>query len=270
MTATQKLIEKFNSGLHICTGLDTDLKKIPSHLQSCSDPVFEFNKIIIDNTYKGTAAYKLNLAFFESRGTAGLESMLKTIEYIPDDILKIGDAKRGDIGNTSTMYARSIFDEFKFDSVTLHPYMGFDSLQPFIDYTEKVSFILALTSNPGASDFEKLLLNDDTYVYQKVIQKSNEWNTKNNCGIVFGATKIDELKTNISSFGNLLILLPGVGAQGGSLTEVVECFTQNKNQNFLINVSRALIYAESAANFGLAAGRVLADYNSQVERQMNL
>ncbi|MFH1196921.1 MAG: orotidine-5'-phosphate decarboxylase [bacterium] len=270
MTASQKLIEKFNNGFHICTGLDTDLKKIPQHLLNSPDPVFEFNKIIIDNTYKGTAAYKLNLAFFESRGTSGIESMMKTIEYIPNDILKIGDAKRGDIGNTSQMYAQSIFDEFKFDSITVNPYMGFDSLEPFLKYTDKVSFILALTSNAGAVDFEKLQLTDGDFVYQKVITKANEWNKKNNCGIVFGATKLEELKSNISSFGNLFILLPGVGAQGGSLTDVVATFKQNQYSNYLINISRALIYADNTEDFGKAANRVLDDYNNQVIKQMNL
>lgn len=268
MKASEKLIGKFNGGLHICAGLDTDPAKIPAHLKNEKDPVFEFNKIIIDNTYKEAAAYKINLAFFESGGLAGIESMLRTLEYMPADAFVIGDAKRGDIGNTSKMYAQSIFDEFKFDSITVNPYMGFDSLEPFLNYSGKVTFILALTSNPGADDFEKLQLSEGGFVYQSVISKVNEWNTYKNCGIVFGATKLDELKSNIKTFNDLFVLLPGVGTQGGSLTEVVESFRQNQNNRFLINVSRALIYADSSSSFGRTAGKVLNDYNRQVDMML--
>ena len=214
MNALEKLAKKNSQGYHICVGLDTDINKIPKHLLSFDDPVFEFNKRIIEATSKTAAAYKINFAFYETAGSKGFESLKKTIALLPGDVLTIGDAKRGDIGNTSQMYASSVFEHFGFDAITLHPYMGSDSLKPFLDYGDKLNFVLVLTSNPGASDFEKLKLEDGSYVFQKVISTVAGWNEKGNCGFVFGATKIDELKENILSFKGMPVLLPGVGAQG--------------------------------------------------------
>ena len=185
----------------------------------------------------------------------------KTLSLIPEDILVIGDAKRGDIGNTSQMYAQAMFEHFKLDSSTLNPYMGYDSLSPFIDYTENIHFILALTSNPGSLDFEKLELTNGKKVYQEVIAKVNQWNKNNNLGIVFGATNLEELKENIQNFQNLFVLLPGVGAQGGDLQEIVNTFKENSNNNYLINVSRALIYADNTKNFASVCQKVLENYN---------
>lgn len=266
MKASEKLLKKFDEGLHICVGLDTDITKIPQHLRFLKDPEFEFNKIIIENTAHAAAAYKINTAFYEKDGRRGLEMLERTLEIIPSDILTIGDAKRGDIGNTSQMYARAVFDGMKFDSVTLHPYMGYDSLSPFLEYTDKVNFILGLTSNKGAADFEKLELRSGEYLYQKVIAKVKEWNEAGNCGIVFGATNPEELKLSIGSFGNLFVLIPGVGAQGGSLEDVAEIFENAGNKNYLINVSRALIYADGTPDFGKSAAGILKNYNDTISR----
>ncbi len=176
----------------------------------------------------------------------------------------IADAKRGDIGNTSSMYAKSVYEHFKCDAVTIHPYMGEDSVRPFLEYEDKLNFILALTSNSGASDFEKLKLEDGTFLFQKVISKVNSWNSKRNCGIVFGATKIAELKENINSFENLAVLLPGVGAQGGSLEEVVKTFKENNRLNLVVNVSRGILYKSTGTDFGEAAQNEIAELNKTV------
>jgi len=264
MTAREKLLKKLNTGLHICVGLDTDFNKIPNFLKNEKDPIFEFNKIIIESTKEDAAAYKINFAFYEKLGARGLDIIKKTLELIPNNILTIADAKRGDIGNTSEMYAKAIFDEFNFDSITLHPYMGFDSLKPFFDYDKKLNFILALTSNAGSNDFEKLKLENGKYLYQQVIERINEWNQFKNLGIVFGATNLDELKSNLNSFGDLFILLPGVGAQGGSLEEVVKAFLSIHSNNFLINVSRALIYCDASEKFGEKVNLLIKNYNESI------
>jgi len=269
MTAQEKLLGKTSNGFHICVGLDSDIKKIPRHLLNHPNPVLEFNKIIIENTYQKAAAYKINFAFYEKDGSQGLETIHRTLELIPKDVLTIADAKRGDIGNTSQMYAYSIYDHFQFDAITLHPYMGFDSLSPFIEYKNKLNFILALTSNSGSSDFEKQKLETGKYLYQYVIEKVNEWNKDQNCGIVFGATNIDELNANINSFQNLPVLLPGVGAQGGSIEEVAKAFSNKKNMNFLINISRALIYPDGSENFELKVFQTIREYNSAVHSILN-
>ncbi len=264
MTALEKLYTAVASGKHVCVGLDTDIKKIPPHLFKTNNPVIEFSKIVIENTVEGAAAYKINFAFYEKDGTRGFENLHKTLEMIPKNILTIADAKRGDIGNTSEMYAQSIFGHFNFDSVTLHPYMGYDSIEPFIKYKDKLNFILALTSNKGSADFEKQKLSNGKFLYQSVIQKVNEWNTSKNCGIVFGATNSLELKENIESFGDLAILLPGIGAQGGSLDDVVSTFKASSNNNYLINVSRALLYCDLSVEFGGVINRTLAELNNSI------
>ncbi len=265
MKASEKLKSKIEKGLHFCVGLDPDLKKIPKHLLNSDDPILEFNKQIIEKTVEETAAYKLNFAFFESLGGRGFETLNKTVELIPSDILIIGDAKRGDIGNTSKMYAQSLFDHFKFDASTLNPYMGIDSVKPFLDYEGKLNFILALTSNSSAEDFEKLKLENGKMIFQEVIEKVKSWNTNNNCGLVFGATNLSELTENISSFDGMPILLPGIGAQGGSLEEVVKVFKSAQHSQFLINSSRAIIYADNSLNFAAEAGEVLKKYNKSVQ-----
>ncbi len=264
MTSREKLISRLQARKHVCVGLDTDLNKIPQHLKSAEDPIFEFNKAIINSTAEQAGAFKINLAFYEKEGATGFDSLQKTLSILPDDVLIIGDAKRGDIGNTSLMYAQSIFDHFKFDAVTLHPYMGYDSLQPFFDYSDKIHFILALTSNSGSKDFEKLMLENGDYVYQQVISKANMWNQNKNLGIVFGATNPVELDQEIRNFSNLFVLLPGIGAQGGSLDDVVTSFKKFNNFNFIVNVSRAVIYADDTERFAEAAAEKMSEYNTIV------
>lgn len=262
MTAVDKIINKNDAGKFICVGLDTDKNKIPDFLKNDPDGVFKFNQSIIEATKDYSAAYKINFAFYEQAGSDGIKELERTVGLIPTDILSIADAKRGDIGNTSEMYAKSIYEHFGFDSATLHPYMGKDSLQPFLDYNEKMNFILVLTSNPGASDFEKLELKDGKFLYQKILKNINDWNDYSNCGIVFGATKIDELKSNINNFGNLSVLLPGVGAQGGSLEDVNNVFKSLNRKNYLVNVSRGIIYKSSGEDFADAARSEIIYLNS--------
>ncbi len=264
MTAQEKLYMRLNNGYHICVGLDTDKNKIPKHLSVDKNGVLEFNRCIIETTCELAAAYKINFAFYEEAGPEGMKMLAQTLEIIPDNILVIGDAKRGDIGNTSQMYAQSLFNHYNLDASTLNPYMGRDSLQPFLDYKDKINFILALTSNPGSHDFEKLELTSGKKVYQEVINKVNSWNSFNNCGIVFGATNLEELKGNISNFGNLFVLLPGVGAQGGDLKGIVSTFKEYSNKNYIINVSRALLYADGSENYANASRKVLEEYNKEI------
>ena len=266
MKAVQKLKLKNDQGKFICVGLDTDLEKIPYHLHSLENPILEFNKKIIDATSEYAAAYKINFAFYEKLGSKGFDILLQTKEFIPKDILAIADAKRGDIGNTSKHYADSVFNYFRFDSITINPYMGEDSINPFLEYEDKLIFILALTSNPGAEDFEKLQLKDGSYVFQRVIAKVNTWNKKNNCGLVFGGTKLQELKENINSFGGMPVLLPGVGAQGGSLEDVMDLFIKYNKHNLLINISRGIIYKDSSPDFAVAAKYEIQTMNDKVNK----
>ena len=266
MTSQEKIISKNNEGKFICVGLDTDINKIPTFLRNETDGVFKFNQSIIEATKDYAAAYKINFAFYEREGAQGISELEKTVDLIPHDILSIADAKRGDIGNTSEMYAKSVYEHFKFDAVTLHPYMGKDSLQPFLDFADKINYVLVLTSNPGANDFEKLELTGGRFLYQNILQKVSEWNEKHNCGIVFGATNLDELKSNINNFGNLSVLLPGVGAQGGSLEDISETFNNNKRKNYLVNVSRGIIYKSSGEDFAEAAREELISLNNITSR----
>jgi len=266
MTSIQKLNSANESGNYICVGLDTDPKKLPAHLHSLKNPVVEFNKKIIEATKGAAAAYKLNLAFYESEGIVGLENLEETLSFIPENILRIADGKRGDIGNTSSLYARSIYEHFKFDSATLNPYMGQDSLEPFLDYKSKLNFILALTSNPGSADFQKLKLKNGTFLYQDVIKKIHMWNKNSNCGIVFGATNLNELIENLNLFDDLPLLIPGVGAQGGNLEDVIRTLFTAKKFSFLINVSRGIIQKSLGEDFEEAAKNELLSLNQTIAR----
>ena len=266
MNAQSKLANKVLDDYHICVGLDSDIKKIPKHLLKSKNPVLDFNKYVIDSTSSHAAAYKINFAFYEQSGMEGIDTLEKTIDYIPDDLLIIADAKRGDIGNTSAKYAESVFDHFNCDSITLHPYMGFDSVEPFLQYENKLSFILGLTSNPGSFDFEKKKLESGKFLYQEVIEQVKKWNKNSNCGLVFGATNIEELRFNISSFNTLPILLPGVGAQGGRLEDVVRTFNENNKDNYLINISRGLIYCDSSKSFQNQINKKIISFNHTVKK----
>ena len=244
-------------GSFLCVGLDSDIKKIPVHLLDTSDPVFSFNKGIIDATAEYTVAYKPNLAFYESNGLQGWSSLEKTVHYIREkhpDIFLIADAKRGDIGNTSSMYARAFFENLDFDSVTVAPYMGEDSVKPSLGYPEKWVILLALTSNKGAFDFQ--FMQDKVSgekLFEKVLKQSQNWGTDENMMYVVGATKAEELSGIRKIVPNHVLLVPGVGAQGGSLQEVAR-YGMNSQCGLLVNSSRAIIYASSETDFAEKAG----------------
>ena len=232
----------------LCIGLDTDIQKIPEYLSKFDDPVFEFNKQIIDSTKDLCVAYKLNTAFYESNGINGWKSLMKTIEYIPKNIFSIADAKRGDIGNTSKMYAKTFFETMDFDSITVNPYMGSDSVEPFLDFNNKWVILLALTSNKGSEDFQNFSNQSNIKLYQQVIEKSMNWSDDSRIMYVVGATKSDSLKEIRKIIPDHFLLIPGVGAQGGSLDDVVK-FGMNKDCGLLINSSRSIIYAGQRENF---------------------
>ena len=235
----------------LCIGLDTELKKIPAHLQVYDDPVYEFNRQIIDHTKDLCVAYKLNLAFYESLGSDGLLAFEKTIKHIPENIFTIADAKRGDIGNTSRMYADTFFNYYKVHAVTVAPYMGADSVKPFLDYPGKFTIVLALTSNEGSNDFQTM--NDGKeMLFEKVIRKVSDWGTPDNVMFVAGATRNEQLKRIREIAPDHFLLIPGVGAQGGDLQTVARyCMTDDCGM--LVNSSRQVIYASSGKNFAEAA-----------------
>ena len=238
---------------YLCVGLDTDIHKIPEHLKKAEDPLFEFNKQIIDATIDFTVAYKPNIAFYEAHGLKGWESLMKTIEYIPKEAFIIADAKRGDIGNTSKMYARAFFEEMNCDAITVAPYMGEDSVKPFLEFENKWVILLALTSNVGGKDFQNLQLESGEEVYERVLKKSQEWGSANELMYVVGATKAEAL-TNIRKIvPDHFLLVPGVGAQGGSLEEVSK-YGMNSQCGLLVNSSRGIIYVDSTENFAAIAG----------------
>ncbi len=234
----------------LCIGLDTDLRKIPSHLLNTDDPIFEFNKQIIDTTHDLCVAYKPNIAFYESMGASGWNSLKKTLEYIPKEIFTIADAKRGDIGNTSKMYAKTFFETYNFDSVTVAPYMGSDSVKPFLDFDGKWAIVLALTSNQGGLDFQLLKDEDNEMLYQKVLKKAQTYG--HNIMFVVGATRAEALKEIRKIAPDNFLLVPGVGAQGGSLEEVAE-YGMNSHCGLLVNSSRGIIYASSSQDFAKVA-----------------
>ncbi|HUS99204.1 MAG TPA: orotidine-5'-phosphate decarboxylase [Candidatus Thermoplasmatota archaeon] len=234
----------------LCVGLDTDKGKIPKFLiEASKNPLLDFNKAIIDATKDLVCAYKLNMAFYEIGGRKGIEALEKTIQYIPRNIVIILDGKRNDIGNTAKNYAQSLFDTLKGDAVTINPYLGKDGIMPFLEYTDKCSFILCRTSNPSAGDFQDLLVSS-TPVYQIVAQKIREWNTNNNCGAVVGATYPEELKTVRTILGEAIpILIPGVGKQGGDIEKTVRNGTNAQGEMTLINSSREIIFAGEHQDF---------------------
>ncbi len=241
----------------LCVGLDTDILKIPKHLMDTSDPVFSFNKEIIDATAEFTVAYKPNLAFYESLGWQGWQTLEKTVEYIKSkypEIFLIADAKRGDIGNTSNLYARAFFEKLDFDAVTVAPYMGEDSVKPFMTYPEKWVILLALTSNKGAADFQ-YLKNGETgdQLFESVLKTSQNWGTAENMMYVVGASKAEKLKEIRQIVPDHFLLVPGVGAQGGSLQEVAQN-GMNSQCGLLVNSSRGIIYASTGIDFAKNAG----------------
>lgn len=246
----------------LCVGLDTDLKKVPAHLFAEEDPVLAFNKAIIDATKDYTVAYKINTAFYEAQGLKGWESMQKTLEYIPKDIFSIADAKRGDIGNTAEQYAHTFFKTYPFDSVTVAPYMGKDSVQPFMQFDGHWAIVLGLTSNAGSADFQ-LQPSGDELMYERVLKTVASWGTPDNLMFVIGATRKEQLQHVRQMLPDHFFLIPGVGAQGGDVPTVCEN-ALNKDGGILINVSRAVIFASSGEDFAVKAGEAAKDYQQQM------
>lgn len=245
-----ELIKKKQS--YLCIGLDTDIKKIPSHLLKLDDPVFEFNRQIIEATQDLCVSYKPNIAFYESMGSDGWQSLKKTLEVIPDDIFTISDAKRGDIGNTSGLYARAFFENMKFDSVTVAPYMGEDSVTPFLAYKNAWVILLGLTSNSGSADFQNLELANGKKLFQEVLEKSQQWGTVDNLMYVIGATQAEFFQEIRQIVPDHFLLVPGVGAQGGDLKKLSQ-YGMNDHCGLLVNSSRAIIYASQGEDFAEAA-----------------
>lgn len=246
----------------LCVGLDTDMNKIPKHLLEEDDPVFAFNKAIIDATKDYTVAYKLNTAFYEAQGLKGWESMVKTLDYIPNDIFTIADAKRGDIGNTAKQYAKTFFETYPFDSVTVAPYMGADSVQPFMEFDGKWAIVLGLTSNKGSADFQ-LQQSGDELLYEKVLKTVATWGSDENTMFVIGATRKEQLQHVRSLLPKHFFLVPGVGAQGGDVATVCSN-AMNDDAGILINVSRGVIYVSDGTDFADKAGAAAADYQQQM------
>jgi orotidine 5'-phosphate decarboxylase len=268
----KQLIEQiFTKKSFLCVGLDTDLNKVPKFLLNEEDSIFSFNKAIIDATAPYCVAYKPNLAFYECYGLKGMEAFEKTITYLkekyPNHFI-IADAKRGDIGNTSKMYAQTFFKEYNVDALTIAPYMGEDSVKPFLEYEGKWVILLALTSNKGSHDFQLFEDKDSVRLFERVLSKAQEWGTTENLMFVVGATQ-GSLFADIRKLApNSFLLVPGVGAQGGSLQEVCK-YGMNKDCGLLVNSSRGIIYASSEANFAEIAGEKAKELQQEMEKELD-
>lgn len=252
----------------LCIGLDTDINKIPKFLLDLEDPIFEFNKKIIDATNSYCVAYKPNIAFYESEGLNGWKALEKTIKYINSnfpEIFTIADAKRGDIGNTSYMYAKAYFDTLNFDSITINPYMGKDSVEPFLDYKNKHTILLALTSNLGAFDFQTKNVDKTSHqFYYEVIKTSTNWKNSSQLMYVVGATKASYLREIRNIIPNNFLLIPGIGAQGGDLKDVCKN-GMNNDVGLLVNSSRSIIFASTGSDFDLISAKKAQEIQSQME-----
>jgi orotidine-5'-phosphate decarboxylase len=264
---------------YLCVGLDTDITKIPNHLQQNKNAIVDFNKAIIDATKEYCVSYKINTAFYEALGSKGWDAMEETVNYIPSTHLKIADAKRGDIGNTSSQYAKAFFETLKFDAITVAPYMGEDSIRPFLEYEDKWTIVLGLTSNKGAADFEmQRLVSGDTnqgnepddlqlYLYEEVLNKVSKWGTPDNLMFVVGATQAAQMQDVRRFVPNNFLLVPGVGFQGGSLAETSK-YGMNKDCGLLVNASRAIIYAGSGENFAEEAKAIAQQYQTEMQQYL--
>ena len=268
---TKQLIQQIEAKQSLlCVGLDTDMTKIPPHLLEEEDPLFTFNKAIIEATHTFAVAYKPNTAFYEAHGEKGWRALKKTIDYLNrhhPEIFTIADAKRGDIGNTSSMYAKAFFEDMQFDSVTIAPYMGRDSVEPFLAFENKHTILLALTSNEGAFDFQTQKLNDEE-LYKKVLRTSLTWQNSQNLMYVVGATKAEYLKEIRKIIPEHFLLVPGVGAQGGSLEEVCH-YGLNNYYGLLINSSRGIIYASKGEDFAKGAGEKAEELQQKMKLMLN-
>lgn len=268
MTRQQLIDQIFLKKTYLCVGLDTDLTKIPKHLLKENDPVFEFNKQIIDATKDLCISYKINTAFYEANGVKGWESMEKTVNYIPKTHFTIADAKRGDIGNTSSQYAKAFFETLNFDAITVAPYMGADSILPFLEFKNKWTIVLGLTSNAGSKDFE-LQKSGDDFLYEKVLKTASAWGNPENLMFVIGATQSAEFEKIRQITPHHFYLVPGVGEQGGSLKDISEkaMIRDSSSKNIcgiLVNASRAIIYASAEKNFAEAARSIAYGYQQEM------
>ena len=271
----KSLIEQIRQKMsYLCVGLDTDLSMIPKHLRENKNAVVDFNKAIIDATKDLCVGYKINTAFYEALGSKGWEAMEETANYISATHLKIADAKRGDIGNTSSQYARAFFETLNFDAITVAPYMGEDSIRPFLDYQDKWTIVLGLTSNKGADDFEMLKLVTESeehlrseLLYEHVLRTVSQWGSPNNCMFVTGATQATEFENIRGIVPDHFLLVPGVGFQGGSLADVSK-YGMNKDCGLLVNVSRAIIYAGSSENFAVEAAEIAKQYQTEMKNYL--
>jgi orotidine-5'-phosphate decarboxylase len=249
----------------LCIGLDTDAAKLPATVMSAADPVAAFNTQIIAATHDLVCAYKLNLAFYEAMGERGWHALRETLAAIPREVITIADGKRGDIGNSSELYARSLITELRFGASTVHPYMGFDSIEPFIRHPEHGVFVLALTSNPGAKDFQYLRVNGKP-LYERVIARVKKWNVHNNLGLVAGATRPAQLKRIRSLAPGMPLLIPGVGAQGGDLKRAVVYGCDSRGFLGIINAGRSVVYASSGPDFAAAARQAAQTMRDEINR----
>ena len=248
----------------LCVGLDPDPAKLPVK------DVFEFNKAIIDATADLVCAYKPNLAFYEALGIRGLQALKKTVAYIPKNIPVIGDAKRGDIGNTATAYARALFGYYKFDAVTLNPYLGYDSIEPFLDYKDKGVFVLCRTSNSSACDFQDLVDNFGLKFYQSVALRAGDWNTAGNVGLVVGATYPEELREIRKLCPDMVLLIPGIGAQGGDLEQSVKYGVDANKEKAVIVAARQVLYASKGADYAQAARKAAMELRDAINRYRSI
>ncbi|MBX2964120.1 MAG: orotidine-5'-phosphate decarboxylase [Cyclobacteriaceae bacterium] len=270
MTREELFIQITKKKSYLCVGLDTDLEKIPEHIRATDDPVFTFNKAIIDATHQYSVAYKPNIAFYEALGPKGWESLQKTLDYIPKDCFTIADAKRGDIGNTSALYARAFFEQMNFDAVTVAPYMGEDSVKPFLKFKNKWVILLAHTSNPGSADFQLMESKlTQRKLYEEVILKASTWATTDQLMFVVGATQAEKIKHIRELAPDHFFLVPGIGAQGGDL-EMVSKNGMNKDCGLLVNSARAIIYASSGTDFAEAAAREAKSVQEQMRVYLEL
>ena len=253
---------------YLCVGLDTDLQKIPAHLQHLPDPIFEFNKQIIDATIDYAVAYKPNIAFYESLGAKGWESLARTVDYLPKNVFKIADAKRGDIGNTAEMYAKTFFEYMDFDALTVAPYMGRDSVEPFLKYPDKWLILLGLTSNSGSQDFQQTEQKNGEMLFEMVIRKSKDWGTSNNMMYVAGATQNLLFEKIRKIVPDHFLLVPGVGAQGGDLAEVSRF--QNTDCGLLVNLSRSILYASNGRDFAQKAQKIARETAEEMRKMLSI
>lgn len=258
---------------YLCVGLDTDITKLPRHLQSSPNAVVDFNKAIIDATKPYCVSYKINTAFYESQGTKGWEAMQETVAYIPSTHFAIADAKRGDIGNTSAQYAKTFFELIPFDAITVAPYMGEDSIRPFLEYPDKFTIVLGLTSNEGSNDFQQLFIEDaqsgkqGKKLYEKVLTQTATWGTPDNLMFVVGATRASDIENIRTILPEHFLLVPGLGFQGGSLAEITR-YGKNKELGLLVNASRAIIFASQGEQFAQEAAKVAQYYQLEMKKYL--